>query len=92
MCYCGREFPNVEYLQIHEQDFHTEYKCKNGECEYTALGMKDMKYHTKSLHKDWVKPMPYMWGIRFTQAKYRRSSMIKYQCVYKTQLTDSVLV
>ena len=50
--YCGRKFPTIEELQTHEQEFHTEYRCKREKCEYTSIGLKDLKYHTKSLHQE----------------------------------------
>ena len=48
--FCGRKFNNIEDLQTHEIQFHTQRKCHY--CEYVAIGLKDMTYHIRDKHPE----------------------------------------
>ena len=46
--YCGKKLKNLDDLQIHEKDFHTQQKCPS--CSYVSYGQKGLTYHMNDVH------------------------------------------
>ena len=46
---CGIQSEQKEVLNSHMQMFHTKIQCV--QCDYEAIGEKDLKYHADVTHK-----------------------------------------
>ena len=49
---CGAKFQNTGDVNEHSKMFHAKYKCI--QCDYSAIGDRDLKYHAQVTHKSTI--------------------------------------
>ena len=49
---CGALFENIGDVNEHTKMFHAKYKCI--QCDYSAIGDRDLKYHVQVTHKSTI--------------------------------------